>query len=257
MVGNYRLAEEKILAAFKLLREAQEGCTAAFQASDYDFQVVVEFHSKRIALDEPQTLMFQWKKRAWSRLVEKMGIRKAMSIKRAAELDAELESGKNLPEITEANILAMVEKTMDDFPQMVQEAVKEVYERLRPRSERYKTNDYFEVGRRVILSNRVRMNYNGKFDDNHYHHQEMNALDNVFHMLDGKGIPPGYDGPLLTAIKQTGIEGKGATEYFRFQCYAGNGNLHLEFLRLDLVARLNQVAGGGQLRKADETRKAA
>ncbi len=77
----------------------------------------------------------------------------------------------------------------------------------------------------------------------------MTAMDNVFHMLDGKGIPPGYNGPLITAINQTGPEGKGQTDYFKFALYAGNGNMHLEFRRIDLVDQLNSVAGGGALRK--------
>jgi DNA repair protein RadD len=34
------------------------------------------------------------------------------------------------------------------------------------------------------------------------------------------------------------------TDYFRFKCF-GNGNLHLEFLRLDLVERLNAIGGSG------------
>lgn len=42
-------------------------------------------------------------------------------------------------------------------------------------------------------------------------------------------------------------DGTGKTDYFRFRCCL-NGNLHLEFLRLDLVAKLNAVAGGNRLR---------
>lgn len=43
------------------------------------------------------------------------------------------------------------------------------------------------------------------------------------------------------------LAGADETAYFRFRCFK-NGNLHIEFKRLDLVARLNQVAGGARLK---------
>lgn len=39
----------------------------------------------------------------------------------------------------------------------------------------------------------------------------------------------------------------GETTYFRWKCYR-NGNLHLEFKRLDLLQTLNEVGGAGMLR---------
>jgi hypothetical protein len=39
----------------------------------------------------------------------------------------------------------------------------------------------------------------------------------------------------------------GETEYFAFRCFR-NHNLHLRFKRPDLVAKINQIAGGNALR---------
>ena|SRR5439155_23407886 len=47
----------------------------------------------------------------------------------------------------------------------------------------------------------------------------------------------------------------GETDYFRFKCFR-NRNLHLEFKRLDLVAKLNAVAGGMRLRGEPTNKRA-
>ena len=83
-------------------------------------------------------------------------------------------------------------------------------------------------------------------------HDELMAIDKVFHLLDGQGIPEGYEGPLIDAL-QTAGDGKGETNYFVFQCYQ-NTNIHLTFKRLDLVKLLNQVAGGGALKSGKNGR---
>jgi hypothetical protein len=49
-------------------------------------------------------------------------------------------------------------------------------------------------------------------------------------------------------------DGTAEIEYFKFRCFA-NRNLHLEFKRLDLVAKLNAVAGGMRLRSEPEDKK--
>ena len=51
---------------------------------------------------------------------------------------------------------------------------------------------------------------------------------------------------LIDAI-EAAKDGTGETEYLRFRCFR-NRNLHLEFKRLDLVAKLNAIAGGMRLR---------
>ena len=68
----------------------------------------------------------------------------------------------------------------------------------------------------------------------------------MFHALDGNGTIKTHRGPLIDA-KEAAKDGTGETDYFRFRCFR-NRNLHLEFKRLDLVAKLNAVAGGLRLR---------
>jgi hypothetical protein len=127
--------------------------------------------------------------------------------------------------------------------QFLEEAAVEVYRNLRPPAwNRHKTNSAFKVGRKAILCHRVQRAYrSGSFRVNYYYQDELRALDNVMHMLDGTGLSAYRDGDLCRAI-EAAEDGAGETELFRFKCFL-NGNLHLEFKRMDLVDRLNEIGG--------------
>jgi hypothetical protein len=68
---------------------------------------------------------------------------------------------------------------------------------------------------------------------------------------DEKGCIKGHRGPLITAILESGKDGKGETDYFKFRCFKNN-NLHIEFKRLDLVKKLNGLATGDYVLGHDE-----
>ena len=69
--------------------------------------------------------------------------------------------------------------------------------------------------------------------------------------MDGKGMPETHYGPLSSAIRACGPDGKGRTDYFAFRCFK-NQNLHLEFLRPELLERFNLLAGRNRLPSPDE-----
>ena len=73
-------------------------------------------------------------------------------------------------------------------------------------------------------------------------------MDNAFHLIDGAGISK-YPENAITAIENAAKNQDFAeTEYFRFQWYK-NGNLHIKFKRMDLVNKINQIAGDRLLGK--------
>lgn len=261
MVVAYRQAESEIRQAYALLVAAEDRLKFAFQSDGYAFDL--DGYNQRNNLDytKPEQTIHQLKHAAWKALIDKMGIRAAMSIKRAEELDEQLEGRSRygrtvepLPEITESNILAMMETTLNNVGAMLEEAVLEVFDWLMPRNWRleYKTNQksQWELKEKLILTGCIQGSYSRStpFQVNHYRQKEITALDNVFAMLDGKGIVKTHYGPLTDAICKS-ADGTGETEYFAFKCYS-NCNLHLKFKRMDLVEKLNSMAGGMRLRAA-------
>jgi hypothetical protein len=261
MVAAYRQAEVDIRCAYALLTGAEERLKAAFQSDAYAFDLDAYSHrSRSLDYTKPEQTMHELKHAAWKVLVDKMGIRSAMSIQRAKELDEQLAGRTDrfghdvepLPEITEANILAMMESTLGNLGAMLEEAVLEVFDWLMPRNWRleYKTNQksQWELKEKLILTCCIQRSHsrNTPYQVNYYRQQNITALDNVFAMMDGKGIVKTHYGPLTDAICAS-ADGTGETEYFAFKCF-GNGNLHLKFKRPDLVAKLNAVAGGMRLK---------
>jgi hypothetical protein len=138
------------------------------------------------------------------------------------------------------------------IPEMAKEAVREVFEFLRPRKTRghdYVTNEIFEIGPRVILPYQVTRSYGSTFSVDFEDKPKLRALENVFSYLDGHGFAgKTFNGDLIDAInKCTTSKPTGETQYFKFRCCL-NRNLHIEFKRLDLLARLNSQAGGTRLK---------
>jgi hypothetical protein len=246
LVAAYRQSDLDIRQAFALLAAAEQRLKEAF-GGDYSFRLAREMERRHLDFADTEKLLGEVKKDAWRALVARMELRRILSVAATKQLDSQLETGKDLPEIEENAILAMLDGTLARTNEFLEEAVKEVFEYLRPHRSGYKTNSELEIGSRVILGWAVEPAYHSpRFHVNHHREANLRGLDNVFHALDGKGTIKSHRGPLVDAI-QASPDGRGETDYFKFRCYA-NSNLHLEFKRPELVQQLNRIAGGNRLR---------
>lgn len=248
LVSAWQQSEADIRQAHALLKASETRLKTTFarsKAGNCRFDVL-GYHRNR-ELTQLDKMLLELKRDAWKVLVERMEIRSRLSVARAKELDEKLENG-DLPDITEENILGMMEAAYSNIQNYMKEAVVEVFEFLRPHpsqwGKNYKTNTQFELGKRVVLSYMVEQKWNGGgFRVDYHRAAQLHALDNVFHILDGQRTFKTYSGPLHDAVEAVDAGGYGETDYFKFRC-CKNRSLHLEFKRLDLVKRLNEVAGG-------------
>lgn len=254
MCDAWKKAKAQIEEAFSLIRTAEATLTEAFP-TDYGFKVEAGsgYHTRCPDWEKPEETMQYLKIQAWRVIITRIELRRVLSVARCAELDKSLETGKDLPDIEETQIWAMLEGTLAQVNQFIEEAVKEVFDFLRPWNTSYKTNQSIgqELGNKVILSWAVRAGYGRTYDVQYGGSADkLRALDNVMMNLDGKGTVKSNRGPLVDAICSTPHEiGKGETEYFKFKCFQ-NGNLHLEFKRPDLLAKINAICGGLALKGA-------
>ncbi|MCI0462474.1 MAG: DUF4942 domain-containing protein [Gemmataceae bacterium] len=243
MAREYREATALIRQFILAIKAQTDRLNDAFKVDEpyhYNhFEMGFEYDGHRERIYENDTrwsdrIFGSMKRNAWRVLVDKLGIKNVMSVKRRQEFD-------------EQTITDVILGLADQAKEFARDAAKEAFSILRPRHPhfggQYKTNDAFRVGRKVILSCYVERCYDGKkFRVTHYHEQELTAVDGVFHLLDGRGIMREHRGPLVKAIEDS-PNGQGQTTYFKFKCYK-NRNLHLEMLHLDLVKELNGVAAG-------------
>jgi hypothetical protein len=257
MARAYEDAAKMLVEARRLTEQAKELMKSAFQPSgeshweEFDASLVTGTYS-----DQTEHVIEAWKLVAWRMLVNRLGVLKTMSSKRRAEFDKVCGYGNSdveqraskLPDITEDTIFSVLMGYCSSAEEFLDEAIQEEYDFWKCHSLRAElaTNrkSLYRLDRKVIKSYMVSENGKG-FRCDYDREKHLVALDNIFHLLDGKGcLNSGTKGPLVDAIN--GSDGSGETEYFRFKCYR-NRNLHLEFRRIDLLDRFNLICGRNRL----------
>lgn len=284
MASAYQEGIARIRKATAELHEAQELIVKAF-GDGYHFSLRYHHMSDNISISPEcwRDIEREFHRAAWSAILAKTGIYKVMSSKRAQELREALgeyggkracfRSGDDggddglcdprdplnaFPPITPETITQVVKGYASSATEFLEEAVKQEYDYWKPspyncrERRKYKRNDEFVLGKRIIRSYMVTTGWGGKFRIQYGQSEEhCTALDNIFHMLDGKKGLEGYRGPFVDTVNASQT-GAGETDYFRFKCHL-NGNLHLEFKRLDLLALFNRIAGRNRLHGKCET----
>ena len=248
IVRAYEAACADIRTAFAMVQAAESSLNATITLGRVWGIHVSDRRGRALDFDDIESTIGHVRRSVWHAVVERLEVRRMLSIARAKELDEQLERG-DLPEITEDNVFAFANGYMSQIDVMIGEAIEEVFEFLRPHHSEHKTNTELEIGERVILVGMLeRWGFaKAKFHVNHYYASRLTALENVFRSMDQKGAAlPTYQSELQSSI-ETSPTGEGVTTYFAWKGHK-NSNLHIRFLRPDLVAKLNAAAGGMRLR---------
>ncbi len=252
----FQAAEAEVRAAWLAVDQAEERLNATFAmagptGATFNIGVTRHMHRQRQPIED---VIADLRRRAWYAVVERLELRRMMSPTRWNELDKQLREDDSWPELSEEQVSAFAAQFSSALPLMFEEAVREVFKYMRPSRSELKTNSKFEIGPKVILSyvvtrdfGRWHVRYCGYRSDE----QMLLALENVLNGLDGRGtVAKSHYSEISDAIKAS-VDGAGETSLFKFRCFA-NGNLHLTFKRLDLVAKLNAIAGGDALKPSME-----
>lgn len=255
-ISAYERATAQIREGFRLVAEAEKLLNDTFTLGSSG-RIYVNGYSGRISFDNPDEHLLRIRHEVWSAIIDRLEVRRMMSVARSKELSQQLRKHE-LPELTVLSASELLHGFQSNLHKMLEEAVEEVFNWLRPRRSEYKTNSEYEVPPKVILTRVVeKPSWSSRFYVNDHYDSELTALENVFTALDGRGqITKTHYSQIHNAIVADDFKGIGETDYFRFKAFK-NGNLHLEFKRLDLLARFNQMAGGARLRCAPEAGVAA
>lgn len=246
LVRIYNEACARIREGYAIVQSAENLLNETFTLDGYG-GISAARHS-RISFSDPP--MRDIEQDVWRFIIERLEIRRMMSNAAWETLQQQLKIGE-FPEITEASVNAVVTRIGASLNEMLAEAVEEVFDWLRPRHSQYKRNSEYEVPARVVLQYIVepadkRWTFHWRMCS--HADQRLTALENVFTALDGQGqITKTHYSAIATAIRAEGYAGVGETPYFKFRTFQ-NGNAHLTFTRLDLLARFNAIAGGRRLR---------
>jgi len=248
MARTYQDAENEITDSVRRLESALATLEQMFGGgARRDFRLSDQ--CGRVVYLDTGSLLVEIRRSTWRALSDRLGVRSMMSVRRAQQLDHELTKANNWPPVTEDNLRTFVNGYLSALPELLTEAVSEVFDWLRPRAgtrrAQYATNNAVEVGARCILGYACDTHYGFRLREDTSRH--LTALENVVTSLDGKGqIVKGHRSALEMALYASESR-KAETEYFRARCFK-NGNMHLEFKRTDLLAKFNALAGGKHLR---------
>jgi len=256
MATVYHDSLETIERAWGEIATACDDLKKAFCKEDsYTFELGLQSHAHNIGIDEVKRA---FKREAWSVLIDRIGIRKLMSTKRAEELDEALhkshrtysrEPEDSLPDISPETLFEVLNGMVSSADEFMQESVQEVYDALKPRGKtKYKTNSSpWALESKVIKEWMVEYSYNSFRPCYGAAERHLMSLDNIFHRLDGKGVPVGHRGPLVDAINACTLDDNVAdTAFFKVRCFR-NRNIHLWFKRQDLLDKFNEIAGRNRL----------
>ena len=255
VVRIYQEAEASIRGAFAQLAATEQTLNDTFTLDGMGHIHVQSGSGHHVMhFDNVGDVLLRMRHDVWKYVIDRLELRRMMSNKRWTEINRQLEKHE-LPEITEENVEQIVGGFHRSLKAMLEEAVEEVFDWLRPRHSIHKTNTELEIGEDVILRYVVETwdkRWKHSWRVNYHAEQNLTALENVFSALDGRGqITKTHYSEIHNVIHAEGYDGVGETPYFKFKTYK-NGNLHLRFKRLDLLSAFNRLAGGRRLRPAPD-----
>lgn len=254
LVAIFAQAELDVREAFRLVRGAEDRLNDAFTLHHY-LTIRVDTGGRDSWTNIEKTIQTM-RRKGWEAISERLELKRALSIAAAAALEKHLDEATALPAITEESVWIFAERWGGNIEASFNEAVREVYDWLRPRSRgshgagRFVTNSLFELGERVVLTGMVKVSRSdtGHFQVVYSMSAHLTALERVFLTLDGQGMrTKSYRSDIENAIASTGTDGRGATDYFEFRA-CKNGHLHLRFKVSGLLADFNARAGGAILK---------
>ncbi len=193
---------------------------------------------------------------AWRKFIDDLQLRPLLSIEARAKLDKQLDEhtrgyGREqpLPPFTEANVYGFFEQTCANIPNLINEALREVFKWLTP-SQRWtgcKTSNEFKIGRKVVLCYVARTHYSGNFEVDYDRRPQVDALGNAISMLDGKGVRKTAYTDSWNRAWEKGEQYD--DDYLTAKAFM-NRNVHITFKRLDLIEKINQAGAEAVLQKA-------
>lgn len=158
LVAAFEAAERDVRESFARIVAAEERVNAVFGNGESHEKIRVSacgtyYRDHFRDADEAVRIMTV---QAWSAIVDRLELRRFMSIKRWEQLQKQLTADRHqrgdvvdLPPITEESVMAFATATLASAREMLQEAVAEVFEWLRPGQHnptaRLKTNSQLEV----------------------------------------------------------------------------------------------------------------
>ena len=205
---------------------------------------------------------------AWRKFIDNLHLREVLSIEARTKLDKQLDehrrgygSEQPLPPFTEENVFGFFKQTCANIPNLINEALQEVFKWLTP-SQRWtgcKTSNEFKIGKKVVLCYVASTCYSGGLQVDYNRRAQVDALGNALFMLDGKGVRKNtcdkeqdrkLVGSYTDAWDHDWHQHRPYEDDYLTAKAFHNRNVHITFKRLDLIEKINQAGAEAVLQQA-------
>jgi hypothetical protein len=236
LVGHRNRALELYQRAAELISEANAAAQDAIQESYGGFTLSREdFAELTYKVDAPAFAAHMRKVidcKVWRRVLDMTRIGSLMDASTRRKFEDQLHMDPL--EFTVDNVSATLATLSGAAPVTFRQGLVTTF---RAFSKDHRTNDAYKIGRKAIFQNMI--SWSG-LSYGYGRRETVNDLERCFAVLDGKAFPivNGIADAISSAHRDK--QDTAENEYFKARWY-GNGNLHLEFKRLDLVDRVNRL----------------
>lgn len=259
IVRAYKTVCAEIRQGFAALARAEEAMEMVFNGSGHARVHIVGCHQGH-NWSEVDEACYQVRVATWGALIDRLGLRNIVSIAAWNQLEKDLKDQQNRwngsryewPEITEEAIENFVTSTAKGMDAAWEEAVREVFDWLRPRKwdHDYRSNHVERIGPRVVVPHMVSLAFYGVLHIRYDQDVRLAALERVLSGLAGEGKTQTLHKSRVATAMEVDKVRAGETPWFTWRAFK-NGNLHLAFTRLDLIEKMNAIAGGKRLAKGE------
>lgn len=250
LVAAYEKFSATIKRCFAEVDQAQKEISIAYGNAG----ISISNHS--VVFHDPDRALQCVSEQCWYQLLVRLNVRGLVSLKQWKEITYAVEK-HNFPRLSAQSVMELYQSMTTQHEELHQQAIREVFETLRPWRRKYKSNDKYIIGRKVILEGWVRQHpcIPDRIELIYHYQSEAAAVERVIQGLQGKGTmhKDGHDSELEHAIKANPI---GETSLFKYKAFK-KGSLHLEFKDLEALAKLNAICGGKNFKGHDSQTTAA
>jgi hypothetical protein len=253
MIDAFEECRSTIERCFHEIREAERKLSERFSTSERCTDVKI--CTREVNFSDPKDTIYKLNLRCWDRLIDRLNVRGLVSIAEWKKLQDQMVERPDhnhpaFPTLSHASAQALYRSLVSQHDSLHTDAIREVFDLLRPQRSKLKTNDKCEIGTKVILEGWVELKWSSGFQLKYWRQDSAAAIERVFEGLQGKGTmhKSGHRSALELAIGSC-VDGEGETDLFRFKAHK-NGSLHLTFKDPTLPRQLNAKVGGKTFRKA-------
>lgn len=248
LVALYNRIRREATAGYRLMNRAQTSFRdriyqyGRLNASQHDYTDWTE--------DALARVLERIRRETWRGIMDKLNVRGVMDSERRNKLDKQLETGDGLPEITTEAVLDVIHGMIGQVGDFATAQIREAFELIRRKSDGYKsTGQAWKIENKAVLGWMCEQGYGGHpFRLSYHAENDARTIESAFRLLDGKGPLQSHTAE-FAGVLNSSPAGEGETEYFRFRAHK-NRNLHVWFKRMDLVERMNEMAGGERVLRA-------